>query len=97
MIVTPIHKKATSKRPRIIAITTLQKQKQKRLPERVSLALDQAEEWSMASIFIVRHSIEKAKEHQVPLYFDFIDFKTAFDTKCRKALWKMLLAIGVDP
>ena len=33
----------------------------------------------------------------MPLHFNFIDFKDAFDTIWRKALWKMLLAIGVDP
>ena len=33
----------------------------------------------------------------MPLHFNFIDFKAAFDTIWRKALWKMLLAIGVDP
>ena len=27
--------------------------------------------------------------------FNFIDFKSAFDTVWREALWKMLLAIGV--
>ena len=51
----------------------------------------------IVAIFIVRQIIEKAKEHQVPLHFNFIDFKAAFDTIWRKALWKMLLAIGVDP
>ena len=48
-------------------------------------------------ILIVRQIIEKAKEHQVPLHFNFIYFKAAFDTIWRKALWKMLLAIGADP
>ena len=49
------------------------------------------------AIFILRQLIENAKEHKVPLHFNFIDFKAAFDTIWRKALWKMLLAIGVDP
>ena len=39
--------------------------------------------------------IEKAKEHQIPLHFHFIDFKGAFDTMWREALWKMLLKIGI--
>ena len=47
-------------------------------------------------IFIVRQIIEKAREHQVPLHFNFIDFKSAFDTVWRKALWRMMIAIGVD-
>ena len=32
------------------------------------------------AIFIIRQLIEKAKEHQIPLHFHFIDFKVAFDT-----------------
>ena len=28
---------------------------------------------------------------------DFVDFKAAFDTVWRKALWKMMVAIEVDP
>ena len=46
------------------------------------------------AIFIVRQIIEKAKERKVKLYFNFIDFKSAFDTIWRKALWKMLAHIG---
>ena len=33
---------------------------------------------------------------QVPLHFNFMDFKSAFDTVWRKALWRMMIAIGVD-
>ena len=40
--------------------------------------------------------MEKAKERGVKLHFNFIDFKSAFDTVWRKALWKMLRAIGVN-
>ena len=32
----------------------------------------------------------------MPLYVNFIDFKADFDTIWRKALWKKLLAVGVD-
>ena len=32
------------------------------------------------AIFIVRQIIEKAKEHQVQLHFNFVDFEAAFDT-----------------
>ena len=49
------------------------------------------------AIFIVRQVIEKAQEHRVPLHFNFVDFKAAFDTVWRKALWKMMIAIGIDP
>ena len=31
-------------------------------------------------IFIIRQLIEKAKDHQIPLHFHFVDFKAAFDT-----------------
>ena len=48
------------------------------------------------AIFIVRQIIEKAREHQVPLHFNFIDFKSAFDTVWRKAVWRMMIVIGVD-
>ena len=47
------------------------------------------------AIFIIRQLIEKAKEHQIPLHFHFIDFKAAFDTIWKEALWKMLLKIGI--
>ena len=47
------------------------------------------------AIFIIRQLIEKAKDHQIPLDFHFIDFKAAFDTIWREALWKMLLKIGI--
>ena len=49
------------------------------------------------AIFVVREIIEKAKEKNIPLHFNFIDFKSAFDTIWRNALWKMLLKIGVNP
>ena len=45
--------------------------------------------------FIIMQLIEKEKEHQIPLHFHFIDFKAAFDTIWREALWKMLLKIGI--
>ena len=48
------------------------------------------------AIFIARQIREKAKEREVKLHFNFIDFKSAFDTIWRKALWKMLRAIGVN-
>ena len=47
------------------------------------------------AIFIVRQIMEKAKERRISLHFNFIDFKAAFDTIWRKALWKMLRSIGV--
>ena len=47
------------------------------------------------AIFIVRQIMEKAKERRISLHFNFIDFKAAFHTIWRKALWKMLTSIGV--
>ena len=49
------------------------------------------------AILTVRQKIEKAKEHQVSLHFNFINFKATFDTMGRKALHKMLIAICIDP
>jgi len=43
------------------------------------------------AIFIFRQIIEKKK------YQSFIDFKAAFDTVWRKALWKMFKVVGVNP
>ncbi len=47
------------------------------------------------AIFVVRQIIEKAKEHNVSLHFNFIVFKSAFDTIWREALWKIMLHIGI--
>ena len=38
------------------------------------------------TIFIVRQVIEKDQEHRVPLHFNFVDSKAAFDTIWRKPL-----------
>ena len=47
------------------------------------------------AIFVMRQIIEKAKEKKFPLHLHFIDFKAAFDTAWRTALWKMLKAVGI--
>ena len=44
----------------------------------------------------MQKNVEKALERKVNVHFDFIDFKSAFDTICRKALWKMLSSIGIS-
>ena len=46
-------------------------------------------------ILIVRQIMQKAKDRKIDLHFNFIDFKAAFDTVWRKALWKMLRSIGI--
>ena len=47
------------------------------------------------AIFIARQILEKAKERGIDIHFNFVDFKSAFDTVWREALWKMLKAVGV--
>ena len=49
----------------------------------------------MDAIFVVRQIMEKARERGLRLHFNFIDFKAAFDTIWRKALWMMLNKIGI--
>ena len=49
------------------------------------------------TIFIVRQITEKAKERGVNLHFNFIDFKSAFDTVWREALWKSCLPLVSRP
>ena len=48
------------------------------------------------AVFVVRQIIEKARERRIKLYWNFVDFKAAFDTIWREALWKCLRSIGVD-
>ena len=48
------------------------------------------------AIFVVRQIMEKAKERRVSIHWNFVDFKAAFDTIWREALWKCLRSIGVD-
>ena len=36
------------------------------------------------------------RERGVKLNFNFVDFKSAFDTSWKKALWKMVTAIGIN-
>jgi len=52
---------------------------------------------TVGAIYIVRQILEKSRKRNVPVHLHFIDFKAAFDTIWRKALWKMLRAIGIDP
>ena len=48
------------------------------------------------AVFIARQIFEKAKERRVPIHWNFVDFKAAFDTIWREALWKCLRSIGVE-
>ena len=110
MIISPIHKKGDKSNPenyRAIALLSIPgKVFNKILVERIK---DQTEEaiketqfgfrpgrGTTDAIFVIRQLMEKAREHKIPLHFNFIDFKSAFDTIWRIALWKMLRAIGVN-
>ena len=110
MLVTPIHRKGDRKDPAnyraILLLSIPGKVFSKIILNRMKLKTEEAMKNSqfgfrqgrgtVDAIFIVRQIIEKAREHQVPLHFNFIDFKSAFDTVCRKALWRIMIAIGVD-
>ena len=48
------------------------------------------------AVFVVRQILEKARERRVPIHWNFVDFKAAFDTIWRQALWKCLRSIGID-
>ena len=109
MMVTPIHKKGDKMDPnnyRAIALLSIPGKVFCRiLMDRSSDIIERSLSESQHgfrpnrgttdAIFIARQIIEKAREHQVPIHFHFIDFKAAFDTIWREALWKMLLKTGV--
>ena len=48
------------------------------------------------AVFAVRQIMEKARERRLQLHWNFVDFKAAFDTIWREALWKCMNASGVD-
>ena len=48
------------------------------------------------AVFVVRQIIEKATERKIPIHWNFVDFKAAFDTIWREALWKCMRSIGID-
>ena len=48
------------------------------------------------AIFVVRQLMQKSKERNLNLHYHFIDFKSAFDTIWRQALWRMMARIGVN-
>ena len=47
------------------------------------------------AIFIVRQLMQKSKERRINCHFHFVDFKSPFDTICRKALRRMMRSIGI--
>ena len=56
----------------------------------------QSDRGTTDAVFVVRQIVEKAKERQIALHWNFVNFKAAFDTIWREALWKCLHSIGVD-
>ena len=111
MVVTPIHKKGDvliRKNYRAIALLSIPgkiflRVLMERMKEKVTSKLSESQygfrpgRGTVDAIFILRQIIEKAKEKNIPIHFHFIDFKAAFDTIWRNALWKMLEGIGVNP
>ena len=110
MIVTPVHKKGNKTDPsnyRAISLLSIPgkvfshillqriKQKSEKFTKENQYGF-RPNRGTVDAIFIVRQIIEKAKERKVNLHFNFIDFKSAFDTVWRKVLWKMLAHIGID-
>ena len=45
--------------------------------------------------FIARQLMQKAKERGIKCHYHFVDLKSASDTICRNALWKMMKSIGI--
>ena len=102
MLVTPIHKKGDKLNPgnyRAISLLSIPGKVFSRiLLNRMKRKTEEATGESqfgfrpgrgtVDAIFIVRQVIEKAQEHRVPLHFNFVDFKAAFDTVWRKACGK---------
>ena len=110
MLVTPIHKKGDKHNHanyRAIALLSIpgkvfNKVILQKIREKTETYSSQSQfgfrpnRGTVDAIFIVRQLMQKAKERGVDIHFHFIDFKSAFDTVWRKALWKMMRAIGVN-
>ena len=110
MVITPIHKKGDRLDPqnyRAIALLSIPGKiflriLMERMKDKVETKLKETQygfragRGTIDAIFIVRQIIEKAKEKKICLNFHFIDFKSAFDTVWRKALWRMLRSIGIN-
>ena len=110
MLVTPVYKKGDSGNPenyRAIALLSIPgKVLNKILLEKIREKTEpftsesqfgfRPKRGTVHAIFIARQIMEKAREKGIKLHCNFIDFKSAFDTIWRKALWKMLRAVGVN-
>ena len=110
MIVTPVHKKGDKLNPaNYRAIALLSIPGKVFLHILLQRMRQHTEDWAKESqygfrpgrgtvdaIYIVRQIMQKARERNVNMHFHFIDFKAAFDTVWRNALWKMMRAINMD-
>ncbi|KAK3882552.1 hypothetical protein Pcinc_013084 [Petrolisthes cinctipes] len=110
LLINPIHKKGDKQNPenyRAISLTSVPcKVFCKIILLRIEGILEESASESqfgfrtgrgtIDAIFIARQILEKAREHNVPIHFNFIDFKSAFDTVWREALWIFLSSVGVN-
>ena len=110
MLVSPIHKKGDRLNPanyRAISLLSIPgKVFSQILLDRIKIKTEECLKESqfgfrpnrgtIDAIFVTRQIFEKAREHNVDIHLNFIDFKSAFDTIWRKALWKMMRSIGID-
>ncbi|KAK3888678.1 hypothetical protein Pcinc_007291 [Petrolisthes cinctipes] len=110
LLINPIHKKGDKQNPenyRAISLTSVPcKVFCKIILLRIEGILEESASESqfgfrtgrgtIDAIFIARQILEKAREHNVPIHFNFIDFKSAFDTVLREALWIFLSSVGVN-
>jgi Reverse transcriptase (RNA-dependent DNA polymerase) len=109
-IITPIYKKGDKsdcKNYRGISLLSVPgkvftKVLQKRMKRRVEEALAEEQagfrpgRGTVDQIFAIRQIVEKYVEHNRPCYFNFIDFKQAFDSVWQEGLWQCLRMHGVQ-
>lgn len=104
LLIIPIHKKEDkmmTSNYRAVTLTSIPcKVFCKIILQRMQIRIDEALKESqfgfrvgrgtVDAIFVMRQVMEKAKERKLTLHINFVDFKAAFDTIWREALWKML-------
>ena len=109
MLITPVHKKGDKSMPqnyRAIALLSipekvLNKILLTKIREKTEVFTSDRQygfrpnKGTVDAIFIVRQLMQKSKERGMNCHYHFVDFKSAFDTIWRKALWKMMRSIGV--
>ena len=110
MIINPIHKKGDKSNPenyRAIALLSIpgkafNKILLERIKDQTGKAIKETQfgfrpgRGTRYAIFVIRQLMEKVRERKIPLHFNFIDFKSTFDTIWRNSSWKMIRPIGVN-